>query len=54
MRFLDLEGISNIPRDRVVTYEIIVVDYQSHKNYPNRVIITAGGVTSFKINNQVS
>ena len=27
MRFLDVKGISNIPRDRVVTYARIVVDY---------------------------
>ena len=43
MRFLYLEGISNIPRDRVVTYARIVVDYQSHTKDPNRVRITAGG-----------
>ena len=41
MRFLDLKGISNIPRDRVVTYARIVVDYRSHKKDPNRVRITA-------------
>ena len=43
MRFLDLRGISNIPRDRVVTYARIVVDYRAHKKYPKRVRITAGG-----------
>ena len=43
MRFLDLEGIINIPQDRVVTYKIIVVDYGSQKKDPNRVRITAGG-----------
>jgi hypothetical protein len=43
MRFLDLEGIKNIPRDRVVTYARIVVDYRAQKKDPNRVRITAGG-----------
>ena len=43
MRFLDLEGISNIPRDRVVTYARILVDYRAHKKDPNRVRITDGG-----------
>ena len=41
--FLDHEGIKNIPRDRVVTYARIVVDYRVHKDDPNRVRITAGG-----------
>ena len=43
LRFLDLKGISNIPRDRVVTYARIVVDYRAHKQDPNRLRITAGG-----------
>ena len=43
MRFLDLEGIKNIPRDRVITYARIVVDYRAQKKDPNRVRITAGG-----------
>ena len=43
MRFLDLEGIKNIPKDRVVTYARIVVDYRPQKADPNRVRITAGG-----------
>ena len=43
MRFIDINGIRNIPRDRVVTYARIVVDYRSHKNNPNRVRINAGG-----------
>jgi hypothetical protein len=43
MRFLDREGIGKIPRDRVVTYARIVVDYRAHKKDPNRVRITAGG-----------
>ena len=37
MRFLDLEGIKNIPRDRVVTYARIVVDYRAQtKDHRNR------------------
>ena len=44
IRFLDHEGIRNIPRDRVVTYARIVVGYRVHKDDPNRVRITAGGV----------
>ena len=43
MRCLDLEGIKNIPKDRVVTYAIIVVDYRPQKADPNRVRIIAGG-----------
>ena len=43
MRFLDLKGIKNIPKDRVVTYARIVVDYRPQKADPNRVRITAGG-----------
>ena len=43
MRFLNLEGIKNIPKDRVVTYARIVVDYRPQKADPNRVRITAGG-----------
>ena len=43
MRFLDLEGIKNTPKDRVVTYARIVVDYRPQKKDPNRVRITAGG-----------
>ena len=43
MRFLDLEGIKSIPKDRVVTYARIVVDYRPQKADPNRVRITAGG-----------
>jgi hypothetical protein len=31
MRFLNLKGIKNIPRDRVVTYARIVVDYRAQK-----------------------
>ena len=53
MRFLDLEGISNIPWDRVVTYEKIVVNYRSHKKDPNHVRITVGG-NLLKIYTQVN
>ena len=43
MRFLYINGVRNIPRDRVVTYARIVVDYRAHNKNPNRVRITAGG-----------
>ena len=43
MRLLDLNGIKRIPRDRVVTYARIVVDYRPQKEDPNRMRITAGG-----------
>ena len=43
MRFLDLEVITNMPKDRVVTYARIVVDYRPQKADRNRVRITAGG-----------
>ena len=43
MRFLDINGIRNIPRERVVIYARIVVDNRAHKKDPNRVKITAGG-----------
>ena len=43
MRCLDFEGIKNIPKDRVVTYARIMVDYRPLKADPNRVRITAGG-----------
>ena len=43
MKFLDLNGIKRIPRDRVVTYARIVVDCRPQKEDPNRVRITAGG-----------
>ena len=43
MRFLDLEGIKNIPIDRVVTYARIMIDYRPQKKDPNRVRITTGG-----------
>jgi hypothetical protein len=34
MRFLDREGIKNIPHDRVITYARIVVDYREQKKDP--------------------
>ena len=40
---MDLDEIKNIPKDRVVTYARIVVDYREQKKDPNRVRITAGG-----------
>ena len=43
IRFLSLDEIDNIPKDRVVTYTRIVVDFRPQKDDPNRVQITAGG-----------
>ena len=40
---LNHEQIRNIPKDRVVTYARVVVDYRPQKEDPNRVRITAGG-----------
>ena len=37
------DEIANIPKDRVVTYAIVVVDFRPQKDDPNRVRITAGG-----------
>ena len=37
------EQIRNIPRDRVVTYARLVVNYRPQKEDPNRVRMTAGG-----------
>ena len=34
MRFLELDEIKNIPRDRTVTYARIVVDYRPQKKTP--------------------
>ena len=34
MRFLELDEIKNIPRDRTVTYARIVVDYRPQKKAP--------------------
>ena len=41
--FMDLDEIREIPRDRVVTYARIVVDYRPQKKDSNRVRVTAGG-----------
>ena len=41
--FMDLDEIKTIPRDQVVTYARIVVDYRPQKKNPNSVRITAGG-----------
>jgi hypothetical protein len=43
MFILTHEQIRDIPKDRVVTYAHIVVDYQPQKADPNRVRITADG-----------
>jgi hypothetical protein len=40
---MDLDKIKTIPRDHVVTYARIVVDYRPQKKDPKRVRITAGG-----------
>ena len=37
------DEIANIPKDRVVTYARIVVDFRPQKSDPNRVRMTAGG-----------
>ena len=37
------DKITNIPKDRTVTYARIVVNYRTQKSDPNRVIITVGG-----------
>ena len=37
------DEITNIPKDRVVTYARVVVDFRPQKDDPNRVRITAGG-----------
>ena len=43
IKFMSLDKISRIPRDRTVTYACIVVDYREQKSDPNRVLITVGG-----------
>ena len=40
---MNLSEIKDIPKDRVVTYARIVVDYRPQKIDPNRVRVTAGG-----------
>lgn len=42
---MHLEEIRNIPEDHIVTYACIVVDFRPQKKDPNRVRITAGGVS---------
>ena len=37
------DEIKNIPKDRIVTYARVVVDYRPQKQDPNRVRITVGG-----------
>ncbi len=41
--FMTHAKIAKRPKDRVVTYARIVVDFQPQKEDPNRVRITAGG-----------
>ena len=43
IKFLDLDEITSIPKDRTVTYARIVVDHRPQKDDPNRVRITVGG-----------
>ena len=40
---LDHEGMTNIPKDRKVRYEQLMVDYREQKKDPNRVRLTVGG-----------
>ena len=42
MRFFEHARIGKIPRDKVVTYAIIMVEYCAHKKDPNCVRIPAG------------
>lgn len=41
--FLTQDQIKQIPKDRVITYARIVVDFRLQKEDPNHVRITAGG-----------
>ena len=41
--FMTHDEIKIIPKDRIVTYTRIVVDYRPQKDDPNRVRITVGG-----------
>ena len=43
VKFMKWNEINQIPADRTVTYERIVVDYRAQKKDPNRVRIKAGG-----------
>ena len=44
MRFLELDEIKNIPKDRTITYARIVVDARPQKKDPNRVRTTVRGI----------
>ena len=44
IKFTSLEKISQIPKDRTVTYACIVVDYLEQKLNPNCVRITVEGI----------
>ena len=44
VRFMEFDKIRNIPKNRIVSYAQIVVDYCPQKQDPNRVRITAGGI----------
>ena len=39
----DTQHEKTIPKNRLVTYSCILVDYREHKKDPNRVQITTGG-----------
>ena len=43
LHIMNLEEIKLIPKDSIVTYARIVVDFRPQKKDPNRVRITAGG-----------
>ncbi len=43
VKFLTLEEIKQIPKDRRVTYACIVVNYRAQKDDSNRVCITVSG-----------
>ena len=40
---MDSFEVKNIPKDRIIAYRLIVVDYRAQKKNPNQVRITAGG-----------
>ena len=43
IRFMTIDEIKEIPKNKTVTYARIVVDYRPQKEDPNRVRITVGG-----------
>jgi hypothetical protein len=43
IRWMEIDDVKNIPKNRTVTYARIVVDYRAQKSDPNKVRITAGG-----------